>query len=75
MRSVAPSDLSGGLFQSLAPLYEKLFWPFEELFFGILISVALFHKLYMELVEIATKKPIRYCRVSPLVELKTMICD
>ena len=28
MRSVPPFDLSGRLFQSLAPLYEKLFWAF-----------------------------------------------
>ena len=42
MRSVACFDWSGRLFQSLAPLYEKLFWPFEELFFGILRFVAVF---------------------------------
>ena len=31
MRSAAHFDWSGRLFQSLAPLYEKLFWPFEAL--------------------------------------------
>ena len=53
MRSVARFDWSGRLFQSMAPLYEKLFWPFGELFFGILRSVAVFLKFYKELVEFA----------------------
>ena len=30
MRSVARFDWSGRLFQSLAHLYEKIFWPFAE---------------------------------------------
>ena len=74
-RSVAHSDWSGRLFQSLAPLYEKLSWPFKELFFGILRSVAVFLKVYKELVEFATNKSIRYCGASPLIDLKAMICD
>ena len=45
IRSIAPFDWSARRFQSLASLYEKLFWPFEELFFGILRSVAVFLKL------------------------------
>ena len=75
MSSVARFDWSGRLFQSLAPLYEKPFWPFEEMFFGILRSVAVFLKLYKELVKFATNKSIRYCGASPLIDLKTMICD
>ena len=59
--SVARFDLSGKLFQSLALLYQKLFWPFEEIFFGILRSVAVFLNFYKELVELATNKSIRYC--------------
>ena len=51
MRSVARFDWSGRLFQSLAPLYAKVFWPFEGNFLGILRSVALFLKLYKELCQ------------------------
>jgi len=75
MRSVARFDWYGRLFQSLAPLYEKLFWPFEQLFFGSLRPVAVFLKLYKELVKFATNKSIRYCGASPLIDLKTRICD
>ena len=32
MRSATRFDWSGRLFHSLAPLFEKLFWPLEELF-------------------------------------------
>ena len=74
-RSVARLDWSGRLFQSLAPLHEKFFWPFEEILFGILRSVAVFLKLFKELVEFAINKSIRYCGASPLIDLKTMICD
>ena len=75
MRSVARFDWSDRLFQSLAPLYEKLFWPFEEIFFSILRSMAVFLKLCKELVEFTTNKSTRYCGASPLIDLKTMICD
>ena len=75
MRSIARFDWSGRLFQSLAPLYEKIFWPFEEILFGILRSVAVFLKIYKELVELATNKSMRYCGASPIIDLKTMICD
>ena len=75
MRSVARFDWTGRLFQSLTPLYEKLFWPFEEISFGILRSVAVFLKVYKELVELATNKSMRYFGASPLIDLKTMICD
>ena len=37
--------------------------------------MAVFLKLYKELVELATNKSIRYCGASPLIDLKTMICD
>ena len=56
MRQVARCDWSYSLYQSLAPLYEKRFWPFEELFFGILRSVAVFLKFYKELVEFPKSK-------------------
>ena len=59
MRLVVRFDSSGRLFQSLAPLYEKLFWPFEEIFFGILRPVVVFLRLYKELIEFATNKSIR----------------
>ena len=75
MRSVARFDLSGRLFQSLAPLYEKRFRLFEEIFYGILMFVAVFLKLYKELIESASNKSIRYCGANPLIDLKTMICD
>ena len=75
MRSVTRFDWSGRLFQSLAPLCEKPFWPFEEIFFCILRSVAVFPKLHKELAEFATNKSIRYCGASPLIDLKAMICD
>ena len=55
MRSVARFDWFGRLFQSLAPLYEILFWPFEVLFIRILRSVAVVLRFYKELVEFATK--------------------
>ena len=74
MRSAARFDLSGKLFQSLAPVYEKLFWPFEEICFGIPRSVALFLSFYKELVEFATKNSIRYCGASPLVDSKCVDC-
>ena len=45
MRSVARFDRSGRLFQSLALPYEKLRWPFEELFFGILRCATVSHML------------------------------
>ena len=75
MESVARFDWSDMPFQSLAPLYEKLFWPFEEIFFGILRSVAVFLKFYKEFVKFALNKSIRYCGASPLIALKAMICD
>ena len=75
MRSVTRFDSFSRLFLSLTPLYEKVFWPFEELFFSILKSVAVFLKMYNEFVELATNKPIRCCGASLLIDLKTMICD
>ena len=53
-------DCSGRLCHSLAPLYDKLFRPIDELFFGILRSVAVFLKLYMGLLQCATSKSNRY---------------
>ena len=62
MRSVARFNWSGRLFQILAPVYEKLFYPYEELFFGILKSLAAFLKLYKELVEFATMQSVECCK-------------
>ena len=54
MTSVACSDWPGRLFQGLTPLYEKLFWPFQEFFFGTMRPVGVFLKLCKELIELAT---------------------
>ena len=56
LRSTARFDWSGRVLQGLAPQCVILFWQFVQLFFGILISVTVFLKLYKELVEFATKK-------------------
>ena len=45
MRSVARFDRSGRLLQNLALPYDKLLWPFQERFFGILRSVSVSHML------------------------------
>ena len=67
LRLLARFDWTGRLFQSLAPLYENLLWPFGELFFGILRSVAVFLQLHNELLEVAANKLIRYCEVQFLI--------
>ena len=41
-------DLDGRLFHNVASLYEKLFCPFEDTFFGNLRSIAVRLRLYEE---------------------------
>ena len=58
----ACSACLGKLFQTLAPLYEKHFCPFDAFFFGICTSESVFLRLWDEefefLVKITRKLPL-----------------
>ena len=75
IRLEARSDGSGRPFQSLAPLYEKLFWPVEVFLFGSVRSVSVLLRLYEGLVEFATNRSERYCGVSRINDLNTITRD
>ena len=68
-------DGSGKLFHSLAPLYEKLFWPVEVFLFGSVRSVSVLHRLYEGFVEFATNRSEMYCGVSRFNDLNTITHD
>ena len=50
----------GKLFQTLAPLYEKHFCPFDVSFFGICTSESVFLRLWDEEFELLVKRSVKY---------------
>ena len=52
-------DANGKLFQVAIPLFEKRFCPFEDIFLGNLMSLAVRLRLYKELDDFATNRSER----------------
>ena len=63
----------GKLFQTLAPLYEKHFCPFNDFFLGICTSESVFLRLWDEEFEYLVKKSIKYWGANLLTDLNAIV--
>ena len=61
------------LFQTLAPLYEKHFCPFDVFFFGICTSESAFLRLWNEDFEFLVKRSIKYWGANLVTDLNVIV--
>ena len=63
----------GKLFQTLAPLYEKHFCPFDVVFFGVCKSVSVFLMLFEEEYELLVKRSFKYSHAKLLTDFNVIV--
>ena len=74
-REDACFDSAEWLFHNFAPPKEKHFCPFAVVFSGTLRSVLVFRRQRVEHCEFLLKRLLKYCGVSSLSDLKTIVFD
>ena len=63
----------GKLFQTLAPLNEKYFYPFDVFSFGICTSESVLLRLWDEEFEFLVKRSIKYWDANLLKDLNVIV--